>query len=334
MPSPALTALSDTLRQFRLLDAAQLAEVERTLLPECADPEALTRELVRRGWLTPYQAEQLAAGNGASLLLGSYVVTERLGEGGMGQVFKARNWKLGRVVALKLVRPDRAESETVLRRFRREVQAASQMQHPHVVRAVDAEEVGGVCLLAMEYVDGPDLARLVRERGPLPVRLACDCVRQAALGLQHAHERGVVHRDIKPHNLLLARDGRVKLLDLGVARVTSTADSSGTLTAMGALLGTPDYIAPEQAMDSRRADIRSDLYSLGATLYYLLTGRTPYGGASVTERLIRHQIDPIPDPAALRPEVPAEVTAVVKKLLAKRPHDRYPTPADLAAALA
>jgi WD40 repeat protein/tRNA A-37 threonylcarbamoyl transferase component Bud32 len=333
MSAPSLTALSDTLRRLHLLDPGQLAEVRETLLPRLPDPNALTQELLRRGWLTPYQADQLALGRGAGLLLGSYVVLEQLGEGGMGQVFKARNWKLGRVVALKLVRPDRAEGETVLRRFRREVQAASQMQHPHVVQALDAEEVGGTCILAMEYVDGPDLARLVRERGPLPVRLACDCVRQAALGLQHAHERGVVHRDVKPHNLLLGRDGRVRLLDLGVARLLTRTEGSATLTAMGALLGTPDYIAPEQAMNSRGADIRSDLYSLGATFYFLLTGQPPFGGGSVTERLLRHQLDPVPDPATVRPDVSAEVTAVVRKLLSKRPEERYQTPAELAAAL-
>jgi WD40 repeat protein/tRNA A-37 threonylcarbamoyl transferase component Bud32 len=334
MPALSLTAFTDTLRQLHLLDDAQLGVVRDKLLPRLADQHALTQELLRRGWLTPYQADLLALGQGASLLLGSYVLLERLGEGGMGQVFKARNWKLGQIVALKLVRTDRAESETVLRRFRREVAAASKMHHPHVVRALDADEVGGTCLLAMEYIDGPDFARLLRERGPLPVRLACDCVRQAALGLQHAHERGVVHRDVKPHNLLLGRDGRVRLLDLGVARVRTAVEASGTLTMMGALLGTPDYIAPEQAMDSRSADIRSDLYSLGATFYQLLTGQTPFGGSSVTERLLRHQLDPVPDPSALRPEVPAEVSAVVQKLLAKRPDDRYQTPADLAAALA
>jgi serine/threonine-protein kinase len=334
MPTQSLTAFTDTLRRLHLLDDAQLAVVRDQRLPRLADPHALTQELLRRGWLTPYQADQLALGEGASLLLGSYVLLQRLGEGGMGQVYKACNWKLGQIVALKLIRGDRAESETVLRRFRREVAAASQMHHPHVVRAIDAEEVGGTCLLAMEFIDGPDFARLLRERGPLPVRLACDCVRQAALGLQHAHERGVVHRDIKPHNLLLGRDGRVRLLDLGVARVRTALESSGTLTMMGALLGTPDYIAPEQAMDSRSADIRSDLYSLGATFYQLLTGQTPFGGSSVTERLLRHQLDPVPDPSALRPEVPADVSAVVQKLLAKGPQDRYQTPADLAAALA
>jgi serine/threonine-protein kinase len=333
MAAPSATTFADVLRRHHLLDPAQLAEVQQTLLVQFSDPKALLTELVRRAWLTPYQAEQLVLGVHGVLVLGSYVLLERLGEGGMGQVFKARNWKLGHVVALKLVKPERTHNEAILRRFRREIQLASQLHHPNVVRALDADEVGGTCLLAMEYVEGTDLARLVRRRGSLPVQEACEYVRQAALGLQHAHERGLIHRDIKPHNLLLAKDGTVKVLDLGLARIAA-GDGSTTLTKTGAVMGTPDYIAPEQALDSKHADIRSDLYSLGCTLYFLLTGQTPFGGGTMAEKLMRHQLAPIPDVRVGRPEVPVGVAAVLARLMAKRPEERYQTPAELIAVLA
>ena len=182
-------------------------------------PRALAGELIRRGWLTPYQVNQLLQGRGRDLLLGSYVLLERLGEGGMGQVFKARNWKLGRVVALKLIRKERLDNPDAVRRFQREIRAAAQLDHPNIVRAFDADEVDGTHLLVMEYVEGTDLAKLVKKDGPLPVDKACDYCRQAALGLQHAYERGLVHRDIKPHNLLLTPGGVVKILDMGLARL-------------------------------------------------------------------------------------------------------------------
>jgi serine/threonine protein kinase/WD40 repeat protein len=335
MTPPAVHTFSDLLKRYHLLDAAQLAEVQQALLPRFSNAEALLGELLCRGWLTAYQAEQLALGERGLLVLGSYVLLDRLGEGGMGQVYRARNWKLGHVVALKLVRPERANNETVLRRFRREIQLASQLSHPHVVRALDADEIDGTCLLTMEYVEGTDLCRLVRSHGPLPVREACEYVRQAALGLQHAHECGLVHRDVKPHNLLLGSDGRVKLLDLGLARIHSgDAELMATLTQDGAVMGTPDFIAPEQARSSHSADSRSDLYSLGCTLYFLLTGKVPFGEGGVTGKLLRHYLDPVPDPRALRPEVPSAVSAVVQKLMAKAPDARYQTPVELADALA
>src|SRR5262249_45066144 len=220
---PSVPALVDALRRYRLLDAAQLGEVGRELTPRFALPLDLARELLRREWLTAYQVNQLMQGRGHELLRGSYVLLERLGEGGMGAVFKAKHWKLKRVVALKLIRKERLGNAEGVRRFLREIRAAAQLDHAHVVRAYDAEEVEGTYLLAMEFVPGTDLAKLVKQRGPLPVSQACDYVRQAALGLQHAHQRGLVHRDVKPSNLLLTADGNtVKVLDLGLARLTTT----------------------------------------------------------------------------------------------------------------
>jgi serine/threonine protein kinase len=338
MANASTASLVDALRQYRLLEGVQLEEL-KSLRPRFPDPKALAGELIRRGWLTPFQANQLFQGKGAELLLGSYILLERLGAGGMGQVFKARNWKLGRVVAVKLIRKERLDNPDAVRRFEREVRAAAALDHPNIVRAYDADRIGGTHLLVMEYVEGGiDLARLVQQQGPLPVPRACACVRQAALGLQHACERGLVHRDVKPQNLLLTADGWVvKVLDMGLARLDRPAaddEKSSTMTQEGTVMGTPDYIAPEQALESHAVDIRADLYSLGCTFYYLLTGRVPFPGGSLFQKVNRHQFE-APEPVErFRPEVPPVVAAVVRKLMAKRPEDRYQTPAELAEALA
>src|SRR5262245_51042711 len=205
MPLESVASLIEALRQYRLLESAQLDEVVKTLQNKFSEPQALARELVQRDWLTPYQVNQLFQDKAAELVLGSYVVLERLGEGGMGQVFKARHQKLGRTVAIKIIRQDRLGNAEAQHRFRREILLAAQLSHPHVVHSYDADQIGDRHLIVMEYVDGTDLSRLVRQRGPLPIREACEYIRQAALGLQHAHEHALVHRDIKPSNLLLSR---------------------------------------------------------------------------------------------------------------------------------
>jgi serine/threonine-protein kinase len=341
------------------LDAAQL-EAVAAVARQTADLRALGRELARGDVLTRWQINRIFQGKAPDLLLGSYVLLEELGEGGMGTVYKARNWKLGRIVAVKVIRKERLDSEAAIRRFRREIQAAGQLWHPNIVRALDADEVNGMHFFVMEYVEGRDLSRLVKERGPLPVPQACDYIRQAALGLQHAFERGLIHRDIKSSNLLLMYQSReigqsrdrqgavtaplpvgrgsdqdpvVKLLDMGLARFERAEEHSSTLTQEGTIMGTPDYIAPEQARDSHHADIRADIYSLGCTLYYLLTGRVPFPGGTLTEKLLKHQMDTPTPVRRLRPEVPDEVAGLIEKLMAKRPEDRFQTPAELAAAL-
>ncbi len=333
MPVDA-AGLGTAIRQGRLLEPAQADELGR-LQASFPEPRALAAELIRRGWLTPYQINQLMRGRGRDLLLGSYVLQERLGEGGMGEVFKARNWKLGHTVALKLIRKMRLDHPDAVRRFHREIRAAAQLDHPNIVRAFDADEVNGTHLLVMEYVQGTDLAKQIKQGGPLAVDKACDYVRQAAQGLQHAHERGMVHRDIKPHNLLLTPSGVVKILDMGLARLDRGTDdgASSTMTQEGAVMGTLDYISPEQAMDSHDVDIRADLYSLGCTLYFLLTGKVPFPGGEALQKLMKHRLDePVPV-EQLRRDVPPAVAAVVRKLMAKRPDDRYQTPAEAAAAL-
>ncbi len=266
-----------------------------------------------------------------------YQVLGWLGEGGMGQVYKARHLRLDRLVALKVIHAGRLADAEVLRRFQREARAAARLAHPHVVSIYDAGEAGGKHFLVMEYVEGTDLDRMVRTRGPLPIVQACDFVRQAALGLQHAHERGLVHRDIKPANLLVTSEGSVvKLLDLGLARLGPSGragEQLSRLTQTGQVMGTPAFLAPEQAVDSARADIRSDIYSLGCTLYFLLTARLPFSGSSVVDILLKHQRETAQPLTAHRKDIPPGLQEVVSKTLAKRPEERYQTPAELAAAL-
>jgi tRNA A-37 threonylcarbamoyl transferase component Bud32 len=285
--------------------------------------------------------------------LEDYEILGELGRGGMGIVYKARQVKRDCIVALKVFRKERLTHPEALRRFRREAQAAARLSHPNIVVVYESDQDGGTHFLAMEYVPGITLQTLVEHNGPLPVVLACDFIRQAALGLQHAVEQGLVHRDIKPANLMIVapeigtpKDGLrlalpprplVKILDMGVARLYQTRDlvedSLTTLTRDGAVLGTPDYIAPEQLEDPHKADIRADLYSLGCTFYYLLGGRVPFPGGTLIQKLDRQRWETPPSVDQLRPEVPAAVASVVRKLMAKHPDDRYHSPGELASAL-
>jgi WD40 repeat protein/serine/threonine protein kinase len=357
MPPDSVAVLVRVLHENQLLEPAQLEELTRQLQPGFAEARNLARELIRRGWLTPYQANALAQGRAKDLVLGSYLLLEPLGEGGMGQVYKARHQKLGRTVALKVIRKDQLMNPAAVRRFHREIQASAQLSHPNIVLAYDADQVGGTHFFAMEYVEGIDLSRLVKKYGPLLVPQACDYVRQAALGLQHASERGLTHRDIKPSNLLVTGGvvsgllssggvgqvtpvsgwGVVKILDLGLARLqaaTTEGDAQSALTHSGLVMGTPDFIAPEQVEDSHTVDTRADLYSLGCTLYFLLTAQVPFPGGTFLEKLYKQKYQEPPAIEQLRPEVSAAVAAVVRRLLAKRPEQRYQTPGELAVALA
>jgi serine/threonine protein kinase len=263
-----------------------------------------------------------------------YRVLELIGAGGMGTVYKAEHRLMRRPVALKVVhrhllnRPDAAE------RFRREVHAAAQLAHPNIVLAHDAEQAGAAHFLIMEFVEGETLDRLVERCGPLPVSQACGYVRQAALGLQHAHEQGMLHRDLKPANLMATPGGHVKILDFGLALFAQQCQASPGLTPDGALVGTPSYLAPEQAREPGAADVRADLYSLGCTLYHLLAGRPPFGGNTVLQQLMAHQ-EKAPKPlSAFRSDIPETLNQLVERLLAKAPAGRFRSAAELAQALA
>ncbi len=269
-----------------------------------------------------------------------YEIVRLLGKGGMGNVYEARHRMMDRSVALKIIKREFVRKPEAVDRFHREVKAAAQLAHPNVVTAHDAEQAGDIHFMVMEFVDGIDLSEMIKDQGALPVADACDYVRQAAIGLQHAHERGMVHRDIKPHNLMVTANGTVKILDFGLASLSpeTTANSDvvearSDLTAAGAIMGTPDFISPEQAEDARRADIRSDIYSLGATLYYLLSGRVPFADGSVMHKLKSHaQVEP-DSLNSLRDDLPAELVAIVTKMMAKEPDERFQTPAAVADAL-
>jgi serine/threonine protein kinase len=343
-PITSAAELVEALRVHQLLPPDQLEAVGRELLPRLSQVRTLATELLQRNWLTAYQVNQLLQGWGSELLLGPYVLLGRLGEGGAGQVFKARHRRMNRLVAVKVLRKELLAEAEVVARFYREVQLVGQLSHPHIVRAYDAGPVGATHFLAMEHVEGTDLDRLVKRSGPLPQELACAYVRQAALGLQYAHEHGLIHRDIKPANLMLSKQGSepgsIKILDLGLARLRrpgSAMDEQAPsrFTPMGSMMiGTPDYLAPEQALDFRRADVRADIYSLGCTLFYLLTGQPPFARCTLAQKLLRHQNAPPPPVEEYRGDLPAGLPQVLNKMLAKRPQDRFRTPGELAAALA
>ena len=353
-----IASFVELLGQCRLLDPPQWDELTRDLKRRFQEPHALAKELLQRGWLSPYQVNQVFQGRGGDLVLGSYVLLERLGEGGMGLVYKARHRRLGRVVALKLIRKERLSNPAAVSRFHREILAAATLSHPNIVLAYDADAVDGVHFYTMEFVEGSTFKRLICTSGPFLVPLACESIRQAAAGLQHAFERDLVHRDINPSNVMLTwisqpggsqalagKEGQtraqwgshtplVKVLDMGLARVHLPGDEdrpAGSITQLGMLMGTPDFIAPEQARDPRQADTRSDIYSLGCTFYYILAGALPFPGGTKMEKVIRHQLEQARPLHQLRPEIPAEVYRVVRKMMAKRPEDRYQTPGQVAA---
>jgi len=332
----------EAIRQNRVLEPDRLDELSR-LQGSFPDPRQLAKHLLQRGWLTPYQINQIMAGRGTDLCFGQYVVLERLGEGGMGQVFKARHRRMDRTVALKVIRKDHLNSPDAVKRFRREMQATASLSHPNIVTALDADQVGDQHFFVMEYVEGIDLGSLIKKMGPPPVAQACDYMRQAAQGLQHAAEKGMVHRDIKPSNLLVSRPtegsiwgNTIKILDMGVARLQDSGDGIDSLSALtkeGRVVGTPDYMAPEQAANSTKADIRSDLYSLGCSFYNLLTGQVPFPGGTPMEKLLKHRIETPKPVDRLRPDVPPAVAAIVQRLMAKKPEERFQTPDDLIKAI-
>lgn len=349
----------ELLRHSNLLASEQLAALEREVdsgaaaTPPKNQPrfssKQLADQLVKRGWLTRWQADTLLAGH-KTFFFGKYRLLERIGTGGMGSVYKARHEHLGRIVALKIMSRAVVKDERAVARFRNEIRAVAALDHPNIVAAYDADCVDSTHFLVMEFVPGHDLGWYVQTQGKLPIGWTCECIRQVALGLKHAHAQGMVHRDIKPTNLLVAEDPEtgaplVKLLDLGLARFADEAElpalassisrrTDPALTQAGQVLGTPDYMSPEQSLDTRNADIRSDIFSLGCTLFRLLTAEMAFPGESVAQKLRARQQGQSRDLLALRPEIPAELAAIIARMMAVAPSERYQSAAEVAAVLA
>lgn len=327
------------LEQFvkQLEDSGVLAaETLKDFIPPIASPkdaEELARELVRQKKLTKFQAEELWRGKGKSLVLGNYVLMGKIGAGGMGQVFKARHRVMERQVAVKVLPAAMTRDKAAIARFHREVQAAARLRHPNIIAADDADFANGVHFLVMEYVEGSDLSALVKQNGRFPVAQAVNYILQAAKGLEYAHAEGIVHRDIKPANLLLDKKGTIKILDMGLARIGGDASGQAELTATGAIMGTVDFMAPEQALNTKGADARADIYSLGCSLFYLLTGKATFNGDTLMAKLLAHRGQPIPSLRTERVEVPEQVDVIFCKMVAKKVEDRYQTMTEVIAAL-
>ncbi|MEQ9408442.1 MAG: serine/threonine-protein kinase [Fuerstiella sp.] len=315
------------------------------------DSRQLASQLVQDGRLTEYQATALLKGQ-PELLIDKYLILDLLDGGGMGMVFKAIHRPMNRHVAIKMIAQHLLASPEQVKRFQREVRVAATLEHPNVVRSYDADQSKGVHFLVMEHVRGENLTRVVRREGPLSVERAVDCIRQAAIGLRYAQKHGVIHRDVKPGNLMLTDEGLVKILDLGLANIdesfrlaqqssiTGDSDSDtecslvgSELTSAGAVLGTVSFMAPEQLLNAHKADTRADIYSLGCTLYYLLVGEAPYRGETIFQVFMQHREAEIPTLRDKRPDVPENVEAVCRKLLAKSPVDRYQSMGELLAAI-
>jgi serine/threonine protein kinase len=302
--------------------------------PECRQMEARARAISVGAFAAgaPGDASARSAAPPVPRQVGQYRIGAPLGQGGMGSVYKAVHARLGREVALKVLPPGRTGDARALARFQREMQVIGRFNHRNLVRATDAGEADGVQYLAMDLVDGINLSEMVRRCGPLSPGDACELIRQAALGLQYVHEHGLVHRDIKPSNLMVSLDGEVKVLDLGLVLLFEGCLSPVELTASGQVMGTADYMAPEQWVDSHQVDIRADIYSLGCTLYKLLTGKAPFGGpeyGSVLKKMRAHAEAAVPP----IPGLPNELQGVLDRMLAKAPAERFATPAEAAEAL-
>jgi len=335
-PKPTDAAPHDLLPVIRnsgVLTEKQFTDVRsRVLAGEYpVEPRALAQRLIRDNVLTDYQARRFLVGKSGGLLVGKYVILDRLGAGSMGRVYKAHHQLMGRVVALKIIAPEIVTNERVVARFQREMRLVGRLDHPHVVRAYDADQTNGILYIVMEYVTGQSLGQRLKE-GPIPPVEAVTFAAQAALGLAHAHEQGIVHRDVKPSNLLVNDEKQVKVLDLGLGVLMESDTHATFATADGIAVGTVDYMSPEQAC-GRDVDGRSDLFSLGCSLYHMMTGKQAFPGDSPIERLgrrINNRHVPITD---LRPDLPSSLVTVLDKLLANKPLERFQTAGEAADAL-
>ncbi|MBI3866488.1 MAG: serine/threonine protein kinase [Planctomycetia bacterium] len=323
-----------------ILSADELAQIQKQVPREKLqqDAQELGKDLARQKKLTLFQVNAIYNGKTQGLTLGNYILLDRIGAGGMGMVFKAKHRRMKRIVAVKVLPKAGKKDPEIFKRFQRELEAAAKLTHANIVAAFDADEHNGTHFLAMEFVDGIDLARQVATHGPLAPDKALDCIAQAARGLEYAHAQGIVHRDIKPANLLLDKNSVVKILDMGLARFQESSafaqtGGDGGLSQMGDFMGTVDYASPEQALDSRLADQASDIYSLGATWYFLITGQPMYVRDTPMARIMAHREAPVPSLRVKRPEIPPQIDAIFQKMVAKKKEERYATATEVLADL-
>src|SRR5215471_5678198 len=332
MPAPTnVDEFLDLARKSGVVDDQRLDAYVQKLRAAGTLPTDLSKLaglLIRDGLLTYFQAEQFLLGKWRRFTIGKYKVLERLGSGGMGSVYLCEHKFMRRRVAVKVLPAAKAEDPASLERFYREARAAAALDHPNIVRAYDIDQDENLHFLVMEYVDGASLQEIIKKFGPMNLLFACHYTRQAAIGLQHAHEAGLVHRDIKPGNLLVDRSGTMKVLDMGLARFFHDEEDILTKKYDESVLGTADYLAPEQALDSHSVDIRADIYSLGATFYFCLTGSPPFNEGTVAQKLIWHQTRQPKPIRTLRAEVPEGVAAIIDQMMSKDPAQRYQTPAE------
>jgi serine/threonine-protein kinase len=326
----------ELVRKSGLVDEDQLNSVREELTHSDGDEgsDQLAQALVDRKLLTQWQSERLLEGRHRGFILGKYKLLGLLGTGGMSSVYLAEHMLMQRHVAIKVLPRQKVDDTSYLARFRREAQAVAALDHRNIVRAYDIDNDGNTHYLVMEYVQGRDLNTIVKNDGPLDYDTAADYIRQAAEGLQHAHDAGLIHRDIKPANLLVDRRGIVKILDMGLARFIDEEQSSLTRVHDENVLGTADYLSPEQAKDSHTADHRADIYSLGCTLYFLLTGHPPFAQGSLAERIAKHQSEAPPSIFAERADAPKPLVEVCMRMMAKQPDARVQTAGEVARQLA
>lgn len=316
----------EVLRRSQLIEATKLTRILKTVAAATDDSRnaaAVAELLITAGHITRWQASQLLKGKYRGFLMGKYCFRRPLGRGGMGAVFEAEHTVLGTRVAIKVLPIDRNDAENSVSRFVAEARAAAKLNHPNLLRVHDCDVFEGRRFMVMDLVEGSNLGELVERNGPLSYRNAIDLLRQAAAGLEFAHENGVVHRDVKPHNFMVDKKGQLKVADLGLALFQVDSPDRHTQDGNSSILGTVDYVAPEQAWDSRKVDRRADIYSLGCTLYFMLTGRPPFATGTLAQRLAKHQTAQAVPLQQIRKDCPAPIAQMCARMMAKKPAERF-----------